>query len=159
MGNINKSFQYKISFEDMQIIIQQHQQQQHQQQHQQQQQQPPLIILNTLPDNEQLCLIIGTIPADKEVITITQLLEKKTINTRIIIYGKNCNDESVIKKITQLHKLGFLQVYIYVGGLFEWICLQDIYGKNEFPTTTQENDILKFKPIRQFAGPYKMITF
>ena len=42
--------------------------------------------------------------------------------------------------------LGFCNVYVYPGGIFEWLCLQDIYGEKEFPTTSKELDILKFKP-------------
>ena len=51
-------------------------------------------------------------------------------------------------KYTQLVNLGFVNVYIYPGGLFEWLCLQDIYGDDEFPTTNKELDILKYKPAR-----------
>ena len=35
---------------------------------------------------------------------------------------------------------------LYIGGLFEWLLLQDIYGDDEFKTTKKELDILKFKP-------------
>ena len=48
--------------------------------------------------------------------------------------------------------LGFQTVYLYVGGMFEWLCLQDIYGNEEFPTTTRELDILKYKSPRTFGG-------
>jgi hypothetical protein len=65
---------------------------------------------------------------------------------RIIIYGKNANDETVNKKHEQLTSLGFYNTFIYSGGLFEWILLQDIYGSDLFPTTKKELDILKFKP-------------
>ena len=50
-----------------------------------------------------------------------------------------------MKKYEQLIGLGFTNIYIYPGGLFEWLCLQDIYSKDEFPTTREELDILKFK--------------
>jgi hypothetical protein len=36
-------------------------------------------------------------------------------------------------------------VFVYTGGLFEWLLLQDIYGKDEFPTTSDELDILKYR--------------
>jgi hypothetical protein len=32
-----------------------------------------------------------------------------------------------------------------MGGLFEWLMLQDIYGYDEFPTTKKELDFLKYK--------------
>ena len=31
--------------------------------------------------------------------------------------------------------------------MFEWLLLQDIYGDDEFPTTTKELDILKYKGV------------
>tara|TARA_Y100000768_G_scaffold253595_1_gene192676 strand:- start:2187 stop:2609 length:423 start_codon:yes stop_codon:yes gene_type:complete len=105
------------------------------------------LIINTLPIEEQNCLIVGTIPATQEAKRVNELLSKNT-STTIIIYGKNCNDETVSTKYNQLSKLGFTQVYVYQGGLFEWLLLQDIYGKDEFPTTTQELDILKYKPAK-----------
>ena len=68
---------------------------------------------------------------------------------KIIIYGKNSNDETIYKKHKQLQELGFVNIYVYPGGLFEWLLLQDIYGQEDFPTTSQELDILKFKPVKQ----------
>ena len=65
---------------------------------------------------------------------------------KIIVYGKNSNDEKIYKKYNQLVSLGFYNVYIYIGGLFEWLLLQDIYGETDFPTTKKELDILKYKP-------------
>ena len=50
-----------------------------------------------------------------------------------------------MKKYNQLINLGFANVYIYPGGLFEWLLLQDVYGKDSFPTNIIEIDILKFK--------------
>jgi len=40
--------------------------------------------------------------------------------------------------------LGFLNIYVYLGGIFEWLLLQDIYGDEEFPTTSKIIDILKY---------------
>jgi len=40
---------------------------------------------------------------------------------------------------------------MYTGGLFEWLLLQDIYGKTEFPTTTNIIDLLKYKPMRELC--------
>jgi hypothetical protein len=42
--------------------------------------------------------------------------------------------------------LGFRNVCVYSGGMFEWLLLQDIYGATSFPTTSKELDILKYKP-------------
>jgi hypothetical protein len=67
---------------------------------------------------------------------------------KIIIYGRNCNDEKIYSKYSQLNSLGFYNLYVYCGGLFEWLMLQDIYGRDEFPTTKKELDILKYKPSK-----------
>ena len=56
----------------------------------------------------------------------------------------NCNDESIYKKYNQLQDLGFENIGVYVGGMFEWLLLQDVYGEDLFPTTSKELDILKF---------------
>jgi hypothetical protein len=40
--------------------------------------------------------------------------------------------------------LGFKNVYIYLGGMFEWLLLQDVYGQKEFPTD-KKGEILDFK--------------
>ena len=103
------------------------------------------LLINTLPNYQQDCLIYNTINFSSEEQIINNLLSND-INKNIIIYGKNSNDETVYKKYKQLIDLGFINVYIYLGGLFEWLLLQDIYGYELFKTTTKELDILKFKP-------------
>jgi hypothetical protein len=102
------------------------------------------ILINTLPITEQRCLIGGTLDAKTEEQTINTYLSKNR-QIHIIVYGKNANDETIYKKYAQICNLGFKNVYIYVGGLFEWLLLQDIYGIESFKTTSQELDILKFK--------------
>ena len=103
------------------------------------------IIINVLPTSQQTCLIKNTLSINSEVKIINELLKtNKSVN--IIVYGKNPSDINVKKKQKQLISLGFYNVFIYMGGLFEWLLLQDIYGKDEFPTTSEELDLLKFKP-------------
>ena len=102
------------------------------------------LLINTLPVSTQNCLIIGTCDCSSEEPNINKYLAQNT-NIMIIIYGKNSNDESIYKKYEQLLSLGFNNVFIYMGGLFEWLCLQDIYGQENFKTTSKELDILKFK--------------
>ena len=77
-------------------------------------------------------------------------MSKFNKNVNIIIYGMNCNDESIYKKYSQLMNLGFVNIGVYVGGMFEWLLLQDIYGNDYFKTTTVENDFLKYKGIQKF---------
>ena len=85
---------------------------------------------------------------------INQLIKNGNKNAKMIVYGKNCNDENIYKKYSQLTSLGFYNVYIYIGGLFEWLLLQDIYGENEFPTTKKELDLLKYKPTKILSIQY-----
>jgi hypothetical protein len=127
MGNSQRIT--KINYEDMQNIINK----------------PEFyLIINTLPNNEQNCLIFNTVNADNEENDVNTCL-KENKNVKIVIYGKNSNDETVQKKVQQLTALGFNSIYIYSGGLFEWLLLQDIYGTQLFPTTSTELDILKYK--------------
>ena len=95
----------------------------------------------------------NTIQIYKEEQFINSII-KKTRNKNIIVYGKNCNDDKTYKKYEQLVGLGFTNVYIYVGGMFEWLLLQDIYGNELFPTTSKEMDILKYKSHRIFDVKY-----
>ena len=103
-----------------------------------------MIIISTLDINNQECLIKNTLTPDEEVNTINDIL-KNNLSKKIIIYGENCSDNNLIKKYEQLKKLGIKNIYIYIGGLFEWLLLQDIYGFDEFPTTIEILDILKYK--------------
>ena len=128
MGNTQSM--KKINYEDMQTVIKN----------------PEVyLIINTLPPSDQKCLIVNTTLAEEEEPLINKYL-KENRNIRIIVYGKNCNDESVQKKYQQLLSLGFYNIFVYTGGMFEWLLMQDIYGKELFPTTKKEVDLLKYKP-------------
>lgn len=132
MGNSHSSTM-KINFEDMQTALKN----------------PEIyLIINTLSEVEQDCLIRGTILASQEEKIINQYVRSNK-NVSIILYGRNCNDEKMIKKYQQLISLGFINVFIYSGGLFEWLMLQDIFGFDEFPTTKKQLDFLKYKPQQQ----------
>lgn len=104
------------------------------------------LLINTLPIYNQDFLISNSLRADLEESVINALLYKNK-KKKIIIYGKNCNDLTIYEKYQQLTDLGFQNIYIYPGGLFEWCLLQDIYGTEMFMTTSKVNDILKFKPL------------
>ena len=136
MGNQLSSMN-KVSFEDVQWFIKE---------------KKTFLLINTLKTNNQACLISGTLPSNQEESVINGQL--KNINMRIVIYGGNANDESISTKYQQLLKLGFTNIYIYPGGLFEWLCLQDIYGVTEFPTTSHQLDILKYKAAPQVCNKY-----
>ncbi len=111
------------------------------------------LLMNTLPLSEQLCLISNTLTPQKEETLMNHYLNSNK-NIRIIIYGRNSNDETIYKKYNQLLSLGFTNVYIYLGGLFEWLMLQDIYGFDDFPTTSRQLDILKYKPNQKLNISY-----
>ena len=128
----------KVNFEDMQFVIKNNK---------------THILLNTLTDDQQSCLIIHTVPANQEENLINKLLSNGKQDINIIVYGCNCNDIKTTTKCTQLTSLGFYNVFLYTGGLFEWLLLQDIYGEKEFPTTTKQLDILKYKPNKVLNIP------
>jgi len=132
MGNSMSS--QKINFEDMQKVCKNHE---------------SYIVISTLPETEQGCLIVHTINPQQEEAIMNKFLKSGNKSVKIIIYGRNSNDESTQKKYSQLLKLGFANVYIYVGGLFEWLLLQDIYGEDEFKTTSKQLDILKYKASKR----------
>ena len=103
------------------------------------------ILINTLPSTEQNCLINNTVSIENEVTSVEQAIKDKSI---IIIYGYNTNDSTIYKKYKQIRQqLCHIKVFIYAGGMFEWLLMQDIYGKDEFITTSNELDIIKYKSI------------
>jgi len=105
------------------------------------------ILINTLPLNSQDYLIKNTLDGNTEEKVMNDILDTNAqSNVLIIVYGKNCLDESALKKRHDIEKLGFKKVLVYTGGLFEWSLLQDIFGNEEFPTTRIENNILLYKP-------------
>jgi hypothetical protein len=125
----------KIGFEDMKHAIDSSQ----------------YIIINTMDRNMQECLIKNTIDIHREEEIMNEIIEKFEMKTKkIIIYGMNSCDRDIDKKYKQLCGLGFSNIYVYSGGLFEWLLMQDIYGEKEFPTTKKVLDILKYKPLRIF---------
>ena len=124
MGNIPIQ---RINFEDIQFA-----------------QKSDSLIINTLPSSEQNLLIAKTISWEKEIKAVELAIQKKE---SIFVYGRHSNDETIYLKYEQIRKLGG-KVYLYTGGLFEWLLLQDIYGISEFPTNTylKTVDLLKYKP-------------
>ena len=132
MGNTHSC--QKINFEDIQYVIK------NPESH---------LLINTLSECQQDCLIPNTVNITQEEILINKLIKNGNKNINIIVYGTNSNDEKIYKKSQQLISLGFFNVYIYLGGMFEWLMLQDIYGDKEFPTTSKQLDFLKYKPIKK----------
>ena len=95
MGN-NQSIQ-KINFEDVQTIIKN----------------PSMyLLMNTLPESEQNCLIINTILASEEENMINALLQRGKKHKHIVIYGRNTNDEKMYEKYNQLEVIQKKQLSI-----------------------------------------------
>ena len=104
------------------------------------------LLINTLTVNEQQTLIKCTLLETAEEKTINQFIDDYDMDdVQIILYGKNSADGSVWEKYRQLFKLGFREIYIYSGGLFEWLLLQETYGQSAFPTTAKCSDILYYR--------------
>lgn len=138
MGN-NSSIQNKIySYKDVQLLIKRntiHQDRTN----------GEYLLINTLPSEKQNCLIKNTCPANEEERIINELLSENR-DCIICIYGEHSCDASIHTKYEQLSKIGFTNVYMYTGGLFEWLCLQDIYSETYFETIGKHNEILDYSP-------------
>ena len=101
-----------------------------------------IILINTLPLSRQNCLIKGTLSASIEEEFMNKLKNK---NKEIVVYGIHHTDLSVIKKYNQLKKLGFKNVYIYFGGMYEWLLLQEVFTTINFQTDGMIKDIVDYK--------------
>ena len=143
MGANNSKF--KINYEDMQLVCSHSYNSNNNNNDNYNNNNNKYAIINTLDPIYQTCLIPNTIPIAEEEEVINDVITNSK-KTKIIIYGLNSNDEKVYSKYEQLVKLGVKHVYIYTGGMFEWLLLQDVYGRELFPTTSRELDILKYKP-------------
>ena len=108
------------------------------------------VLVNTLPLTNQSVLIKGTLAASEEEAFFDEYLNKYVERPKtVVLYGMNSCDPTVHEKQTQLLSLGISDIMIYSGGLFEWLLLQDIYGLNEFPTTSKASDLLGYRPKRR----------
>jgi len=108
------------------------------------------IMINTMPIDFQTNIIAMTIPVINEESIINRLIDQYEMKRiKIILYGLSATDYSVDRKAKQLQSLGFTDIYIYSGGMFEWLLLQELYGFAEFPTTVKTvsfTDIIKYRP-------------
>ena len=103
-------------------------------------------IIHTMPATESV-VIKGSLSAAEEEAFMNEYLSKYAEEQKtIVLYGRNCCDDSTRRKRAQLLSLGISDVYVYSGGMFEWCLLQDLYGAAEFPTTSPVPDILSYRP-------------
>jgi rhodanese-related sulfurtransferase len=112
------------------------------------------MLINTLPAHQQSCLIQQTTPVAEEEVRMNQLMSSdKHHRQMVIVYGKNGSDVTVDRKCQQLSSLGFREVFVYSGGMLEWMLLQDVFGYAEFPTTSRSGDIFQFQADSVFKIP------
>ena len=77
----------KINFEDVQVVHKN----------------PEIyLLINTLSALEQGCLITGTISPQQEETLLNRYM-KSNPNIRIVVYGRNSNDDAIYKKYQQYH--------------------------------------------------------
>ena len=112
------------------------------------------LLINTLPISEQSILIPKTFDATIEEHTINEIVERQHQHQwTIFIYGRNSTDHTIEKRYKQIYALGFSysNIWIYYGGLFEYVMLQELYGKECFPLIGKitENDFFRLKPCRE----------
>ena len=105
MGNTTST--RKVNFEDVQYSMKN---------------KNKFLLINTLESSRQDLLIKNTVPIDREEELINKLI-KSNLNVNIIVYDENANAPNLMKKYNQLLGLGFVNVFIYPGGLFEWLLL------------------------------------
>jgi hypothetical protein len=108
------------------------------------------ILIHVMEKEDEDLLIKGTLSINEEIEKMNSLLSSEKMNVTIVIYGKNTDDVSkVIGRYRQLNDMGFSNVYVYLGGLFEWLLLQEIYGNDEIKTNNIcKKNILDYKPAR-----------
>lgn len=100
-------------------------------------------LITTLSESE--CFIKNTLTPNEEVNFINECISTNS-QKNIIIYGKNYLDKTIYDQYNKLNSLGFDKVYLYPGGIFEWLLLQETFGCDMFETNYAENDILKYRP-------------
>lgn len=110
------------------------------------------ILLNVLPNNMQSILIKGTLTIDSEEPVINEMINNYNVpDVPVIIYGTNGGDAKIQEKCQQLRGLGLSDVYVYSGGLFEWLLLNELYGDEEFPLEKSDDKIIDILKYRQLS--------
>ena len=100
-----QSVSRKVNFEDIQYLLNKNNE---------------YILINTLSEKEQDCLIKDTVSIENEVKYINHFMSKD-ININIVIYDKKCKCSKFNEKIRTISRFRFTNVFIYPGGLFEWL--------------------------------------
>ena len=106
-------------------------------------------LFNALPSSYTNCNIKNTITKNNSLKIIKNLVKSKDI---IIVYCANSTCKASHEFIKNNLK-GFKNVYLYSGGLYEWLLLQNYYGKDKFGTTGKCK-IEKFKDYKHLPKKY-----
>jgi len=111
------------------------------------------ILIHVMDKEDEELLIKGTLLINEEIERVNSLLTYGKMDVTIVIYGKNTDDFSkVIGKCRKLCNMWFCNIYAYLGGLFEWLLLQEIYGNEEIKTNIIcKKNILDYKPAMSIS--------
>jgi len=114
------------------------------------------LILSTMITQRGSPFILGTLSKQLEEVTLSAMLRTKRFNIPILVYGHNSFDKTVETMCNILLNRGFTHVFVYIGGMFEWLLLNKLYGNNacpikctccNTPTCWAKPDPLKFSPV------------
>ena len=114
-------------------------------------------IIHIMNVGDENILIKNTLTAQLEIERINNYLDSGKTDIDIYIYGySNADFNKLLQRQKQLNRLGFKNVYVYFGGMFEWLLLREVYGQSEFPINGTDIgkviDILKYhKPIKSYS--------
>ncbi len=109
---------YILNFDDMKIAVER-----------------GYIICHIMDEIDGTILIKNTLSVKDEIKKINDLIKQSKFDETIVLYGRNYTDlELIVQRFQHLISFGFTRVFIYVGGLYEWILMQNLYGDKLFPT-------------------------
>ena len=89
-----------------------------------------VLLFNGLKKQYHSCVIPGTIPYPAMRKVIKNMEEEDIAVVYCANYSCNASHKFAEKKLGHLET-----VYIYSGGVFEWLLLQKKYGKKKYPTS------------------------
>jgi len=89
-----------------------------------------VLLFNGLKKQYHSCIIPRTIPYSDMKKVIKNMKEENIAVVYCANYSCNASHKFAEKKLSHLET-----VYIYRGGVFEWLLLQKKYGKKKYPTS------------------------
>ncbi len=109
-------------------------------------------LINTLPEHRQDCVIAHTLPCAEEEATLNRWLSRWEVHRPIVIYGQHAGDATIYRKYNQCVAVGFEQVFVYLGGMMEWMLLRSVseQSAHEYRIRGETVSFLRFSPSRKF---------